>query len=239
MSYHQIISFFSDFCTTKNKIEMTIHKEGYTSLALTVLFIMLLNAFVDYKFADIAWLRWSIYILSFALFIIVLQFFRNPKRTFTQGDNLVICPADGKVVVIEETEEGEYFKDKRLQVSIFMSPINVHINRNPISGVVKFFKYHPGKYLAAWNPKSSTENERTTTVVEHASGTPVLFRQIAGALARRIVWYIKEGDKVAQTEQFGFIKFGSRVDIFLPIGTKVNLQLGEVVKGGVTVLAEL
>ena len=218
---------------------MTIHKEGYTSLALTVLFIMLLNAFVDYKFADIAWLRWFIYILSFTLFIIVLQFFRNPKRTFTQGDNLVICPADGKVVVIEETEEGEYFKDKRLQVSIFMSPINVHINRNPISGVVKFFKYHPGKYLAAWNPKSSAENERTTTVVEHATGTPVLFRQIAGALARRIVWYIKEGDKVAQTEQFGFIKFGSRVDIFLPIGTKVNLQLGEVVKGGVTVLAEL
>ena len=218
---------------------MTIHKEGYTSLALTVLFIMLLNAFVDYKFADITWLRWSVYIFSFALFIIVLQFFRNPKRTFTSGDNLVICPADGKVVVIEETEEGEYFKDKRIQVSIFMSPINVHINRNPISGVVKFFKYHPGKYLAAWNPKSSTENERTTTVVEHASGTPVLFRQIAGALARRIVWYIKEGDKVAQNEQFGFIKFGSRVDIFLPVGTKVNLQLGEVVKGGVTVLAEL
>lgn len=218
---------------------MTIHKEGYTSIALTVLFVMLLNSFVDYKFADIAWLRWFIYILSIALFVIVLQFFRNPKRTFTNGENLVICPADGKVVVIEETEEGEYFKDKRLQVSIFMSPINVHINRNPISGVVKFFKYHPGKYLAAWNPKSSTENERTTIVVEHANGTPILFRQIAGALARRIVWYIKEGDKVAQTEEFGFIKFGSRVDIFLPVGTKVNLQLGEVVEGGITVLAKL
>ncbi|MBB2146308.1 phosphatidylserine decarboxylase family protein [Pedobacter sp. LMG 31464] len=218
---------------------MTIHKEGYTTIALTVLFIMVLNAFVDYKFADLAWLRWFVYILSFALFVIVLQFFRNPTRTFTSGENLVICPADGKVVVIEETEEGEYFKDKRLQVSIFMSPINVHINRNPISGVVKFFKYHPGKYLAAWNPKSSTENERTTTVVEHKNGTPVLFRQIAGALARRIVWYIKEGDQVVQTEQFGFIKFGSRVDIFLPIGTKVNLQLDEVVKGGITVLAEL
>lgn len=218
---------------------MTIHKEGYTTIAITILFIMLLNAFVDYKFAEVALLRWFVYILSLALFVIVLQFFRNPKRTFISGDNLVICPADGKVVVIEETEEGEYFKDKRLQVSIFMSPINVHINRNPISGVVKFFKYHPGKYLAAWNPKSSTENERTTTVVEHASGTPILFRQIAGALARRIVWYIKEGDKVAQTEQFGFIKFGSRVDVFLPIGTKINLQLGEVVKGGITVLAEL
>jgi phosphatidylserine decarboxylase len=186
---------------------MTIHKEGYTTIALTVLFIMVLNAFVDYKFADLAWLRWFVYILSFALFVIVLQFFRNPTRT--------------------------------LQVSIFMSPVNVHINRNPISGVVKFFKYHPGKYLAAWNPKSSTENERTTTVVEHKNGTPVLFRQIAGALARRIVWYIKEGDQVVQTEQFGFIKFGSRVDIFLPIGTKVNLQLDEVVKGGITILAEL
>jgi phosphatidylserine decarboxylase len=218
---------------------MTIHKEGYTTIALTILFIFIINAFVDYKFADLAWLRWLVYIISFVLFIIVLQFFRNPTRTFAAGDNLVICPADGKVVVIEETEEGEYFKDKRLQVSIFMSPINVHINRNPISGIVKFFKYHPGKYLAAWNPKSSTENERTTTVVEHQNGTPVLFRQIAGALARRIVWYVKEGDQVVQGEQFGFIKFGSRVDIFLPIGTDVKLVLGQVVKGGITVLAEI
>ena len=142
-------------------------------------------------------------------------------------------------MVIEETVEGEYFKDKRLQVSIFMSPVNVHINRNPISGVVKFFKYHPGKYLAAWNPKSSTENERTTTVVENKSGVPVLFRQIAGALARRIVWYVKEGDQVVQTEQFGFIKFGSRVDVFLPVGTKVNVELNQVVKGGITTLATL
>jgi phosphatidylserine decarboxylase len=203
------------------------------------LFIFVLNALIDYKFADLAWLRWFIYILSLALFIMYLQFFRNPTRTFTSGENLVICPADGKVVVIEETEEGEYFKDKRLQVSIFMSPINVHINRNPISGVVKFFKYHPGKYLAAWNPKSSTENERTTTVVEHKNGTPVLFRQIAGALARRIVWYVKEGDQVVQAEQFGFIKFGSRVDVFLPVGTDVKLVLGQVVKGGITILAEL
>lgn len=218
---------------------MTIHKEGYTTIALSILFIFVINAVVEYKFGDIVWLRWFVYILSFALFITVLQFFRNPSRIFTNGDNLVICPADGKVVVIEETEEGEYFKDKRLQVSIFMSPINVHINRNPISGVVRFFKYHPGKYLAAWNPKSSTENERTTTVVEHKSGTPILFRQIAGALARRIVWYIKEGDEVVQTEQFGFIKFGSRVDIFLPIGTDVKLVMGQVVKGGITVLAEL
>lgn len=218
---------------------MTIHKEGYTSIALTILVIFLLNAFIAYFFEDIALVRWVVYIFSLSLFLIVLQFFRNPGRSFTSGDQLVICPADGKVVVIEETEEGEYFKDKRLQVSIFMSPVNVHINRNPISGVVKFFKYHPGKYLAAWNPKSSTENERTTVVVEHANGTPVLFRQIAGALARRIVWYVKEGDVVEQGKEFGFIKFGSRVDIFLPIGTKVNLQLNEVVKGGITVLAEL
>jgi phosphatidylserine decarboxylase len=218
---------------------MTIHKEGYTTIALSILFIFIINAFVDYKYYDVTWLRWFIYIFSAALFIIVLQFFRNPSRSFSAGENLVICPADGKVVVIEETEEGEYFKDKRLQVSIFMSPVNVHINRNPISGVVKFFKYHPGKYLAAWNPKSSTENERTTTVVEHKNGTPVLFRQIAGALARRIVWYIKEGDEVVQTEQFGFIKFGSRVDVFLPIGTKVNVALNEVVKGGITTLATL
>ena len=218
---------------------MTIHKEGYTTIALSLLIIFILNAVIDYRYADITWLRWSAYIFSIALFLIVLQFFRNPGRAFHSGDNLVICPADGKVVVIEETEEGEYFKDKRLQVSIFMSPVNVHINRNPISGVVKFFKYHPGKYLAAWNPKSSTENERTTVVVEHENGTPVLFRQIAGALARRIVWYIKEGDVVEQSKEFGFIKFGSRVDIFLPLGTKVNLELNQVVKGGITVLAEL
>jgi phosphatidylserine decarboxylase len=218
---------------------MTIHKEGYTSIALSILFIFILNAFIDYRYYDVTWLRWLVYLFSFALFIIILQFFRNPSRTFSSGENLVICPADGKVVVIEETEEGEYFKDKRLQVSVFMSPINVHINRNPISGIVKFFKYHPGKYLAAWNPKSSTENERTTVVVEHKNGTPILFRQIAGALARRIVWYVKEGDQVVQTEQFGFIKFGSRVDIFLPIGTKINVELNEVVKGGITTIATL
>ena len=218
---------------------MTIHKEGYTTIAITILLIFVINAVVDYKYYDMTWLRWFIYIFSAALFIIVLQFFRNPSRSFSAGEDLVICPADGKVVVIEETEEGEYFKDKRLQVSIFMSPVNVHINRNPISGVVKFFKYHPGKYLAAWNPKSSTENERTTTVVEHSSGIPVLFRQIAGALARRIVWYVKEGDQVKQTEQFGFIKFGSRVDVFLPVGTKVNVELNQVVKGGITTLATL
>lgn len=217
---------------------MTIHKEGYTSLALTLLFIFIINAFANYYFADIHWLLWAIYILSFALFIIVLQFFRHPHRTINPDDLHVLCPADGKVVVIEETTEGEYFKDRRIQVSIFMSPVNVHVNRNPVSGLVKFFKYHPGKYLVAWDPKSSTDNERTTTVVETKQGIPVLFRQIAGALARRIVWYVKEGDEVKQGEQFGFIKFGSRVDVFLPLGTEIKVNLGDIVKGGITVIAE-
>lgn len=218
---------------------MTIHKEGYTSIALTVLFIFVVNALVHYYFSDHRILVWAVYILSFALFVIILQFFRSPNRAIITNDDYVIAPADGKVVVIEETEETEYFKDRRLQISIFMSPVNVHVNRNPVSGTVQYFKYHPGKYLAAWNPKSSTDNERTTIVVENKAGISVLFRQIAGALARRIVWYVKEGSEVVQGEQFGFIKFGSRVDIFLPVGTKVNVTLDEVVKGGITVLATL
>lgn len=217
---------------------MTIHKEGYTSLALTVLLIFIVNALVHYYNPDSQWIRWLVYILSFALFIIILQFFRSPSRNWAQNDKHIICPADGKVVVIEETEETEYFKDKRIQVSIFMSPINVHVNRNPISGIVKFVKYHKGKYLVAWDPKSSTDNERTTIVIESKSGVPVLFRQIAGALARRIVWYVKEGDEVKQGDQFGFIKFGSRVDVFLPLGTKINVKIGDTVQGGITVLGE-
>ncbi|HEX3384203.1 MAG TPA: phosphatidylserine decarboxylase family protein, partial [Mucilaginibacter sp.] len=148
-------------------------------------------------------------------------------------------PADGKVVVIEEADEPEFLKDRRIQISVFISPVNVHVNRNPIGGVVKYFQYHKGKYLVAWHPKSSTENERTTIAIENKSGVTVLFRQIAGAMARRIVWYVKEGDKVEQGKQFGFIKFGSRVDVFLPLGTNVKVGIGEVVKGGRTVLAEL
>lgn len=217
---------------------MTIHKEGYTSLAITVLLIFIVNAITHYYFPYTEWILWLVYIISFILFITILQFFRSPSRSWTKNDLQIICPADGKVVVIEEAEEIEYFKDKRIQVSIFMSPINVHINRNPISGTVKFMKYHKGKYLVAWDPKSSTDNERTTIVVENDKGVPVLFRQIAGALARRIVWYVKEGDEVKQGDQFGFIKFGSRVDVFLPLGTKVNVKLGDVVKGGITVLGE-
>jgi phosphatidylserine decarboxylase len=218
---------------------MTIHKEGYTSIALCILFIFVLNAIMQFYFPQAIAFKWIIYILSFALFVIILQFFRSPAIQIITNETQVLCPADGKVVVIEEVDEPEFLKDKRIQVSVFMSPINVHINRNPIGGIVKYFKYHPGKFLVAWHPKSSTENERTTIAIENAKGTTVLFRQIAGALARRIVWYVKEGDVVEQGEQFGFIKFGSRVDIFLPLGTKINVSLDEVVKGGKTVLAEL
>ncbi|MEJ6980975.1 phosphatidylserine decarboxylase family protein [Pedobacter sp. P351] len=217
---------------------MTIHKEGYTSLALTVLLIFIANALVHYYSPDAEWISWLVYIISFILFVTILQFFRSPSRKWAQNDKHIICPADGKVVVIEETEETEYFKDKRIQVSIFMSPVNVHVNRNPISGIVKLVKYHKGKYLVAWDPKSSTDNERTTIVIESKAGVPVLFRQIAGALARRIVWYIKEGDEVKQGDQFGFIKFGSRVDVFLPLGTKINVKIGDTVQGGITVLGE-
>jgi len=218
---------------------MTIHKEGYTSIALCVLFIFVVNAIIQFYYPDAHTLRWIVYILSFALFIIILQFFRSPHFPISIDETQVLCPADGKVVVIEETDEPEFLKDRRIQLSVFMSPINVHVNRNPIAGVVKYFKYHPGKYLVAWHPKSSTENERTTIVIENSKGVSVLFRQIAGAMARRIVWYVKEGDKVDQGAQFGFIKFGSRVDVFLPLGTKINVGLGEVVKGGRTVLATL
>jgi len=218
---------------------MTIHKEGYTSIALTALFIFITNTIINYYLPDVIWFVWLWYMFSLILFITVLQFFRSPSRLHTLNEQQIICPADGKVVVIEETEETEYLKDRRIQISVFMSPVNVHVNRNPISGIVKYFKYHPGKYLVAWDPKSSTDNERTTVVVENTAGVPVLFRQIAGALARRIVWYIKEGDSVEQSKEFGFIKFGSRVDLFLPIGTEINVKLGDKVKGGVTVLATL
>lgn len=218
---------------------MTIHKEGYPTIALGLVFSALVIGIAYYFFPEFMIAKAFAYTLSAFVMIVILQFFRSPSRNWTINENALICPADGKVVVIEETEEGEYFKDKRIQVSIFMSPINVHVNRYPLAGVVKYAKYHPGKYLVAWHPKSSTENERTTVVVEHKNGKQVLFRQIAGALARRIVMYSKEGDVAKQTEQFGFIKFGSRVDIFLPLGTKVNVKIDDVVKGGITQLAEI
>ncbi|MGF7042061.1 phosphatidylserine decarboxylase [Mucilaginibacter lappiensis] len=218
---------------------MTIHKEGYTSLALSILFIFVLNALIQFYYPEAHTLKWIIYIFSALFFLVILQFFRSPFLDISTDETTVLCPADGKVVVIEETEETEYLKDKRIQLSVFMSPVNVHVNRNPISGVVSYFKYHKGKYLVAWHPKSSTENERTTVVVQNSEGVSVLFRQIAGALARRIVWFVKEGDIVEQGQQFGFIKFGSRVDVFLPLGSNVLVNIGDVVKGGRTILAEL
>jgi phosphatidylserine decarboxylase len=173
------------------------------------------------------------------LYILVIRFFRNPPRFCDKTEKGVVSPCDGKVVVIEEVEESEYFKDKRIQLSIFMSPLNVHVNRNPISGIVNYFKYHPGKYLVAWHPKSSTENERTTTVIKTDQGVEVLFRQIAGAVARRIRWYVKPSDKVTQGNEMGFIKFGSRVDVFVPVGTKINVEIGQKVKAAESLLGTL
>jgi phosphatidylserine decarboxylase len=183
--------------------------------------------------------HWFSYVLAGALLITILQFFRHPTRKHTSGADLIVSPADGKVVVIEETTEQEYFQDLRLQVSIFMSPVNVHVNRYPISGVVSYFKYHAGKFLAAWEPKSSTDNERTSIVIKHDDGTEILFRQVAGVLARRIVWYCKEGDKAVQSGEMGFIKFGSRIDLYLPPGTPLDVKMGDTVKGGVSVIGRI
>ena len=179
----------------------------------------------------------TVQLAALALLIIVLQFFRNPKRIVAINDNHIIAPVDGKVVVIEEVFEPEYFKDKRLQVSIFMSPINVHVTRYPMNGTVKYSKYHPGKYLVAWHPKASTENERTSIVIENEVFGEILYRQIAGALAKRIVNYAVEGTQVVQGEDAGFIKFGSRVDLYLPLGSNVNVKLNEVAVGGKTIIS--
>jgi phosphatidylserine decarboxylase len=218
---------------------MKFHKEGWPSLLLALVFSAIIIFIAFYFFPEHTIGRWFSYIISATVILTIVQFFRHPTRQFKTADHLVIAPADGKVVVIEETVENEYFKDKRLQVSIFMSPINVHVNRFPIGGVVSFFRYHPGKFLAAWEPKSSTDNERTTIVIKNEKGIEILFRQIAGALARRIVWYCKEGDKAEQCGEMGFIKFGSRVDLFLPLGTKVDVKIGDKVRGSQTVIAEI
>ncbi|MER3463313.1 MAG: phosphatidylserine decarboxylase family protein [Chitinophagaceae bacterium] len=215
---------------------MKIHKEGYPSIIITIIFVILIDIAVSY------WIRpnypilgWIIILASFALFLFILSFFRIPKRSYSFGDESIIAPADGTVVVIEEVEADEYFKDHRLQVSIFMSPLNVHVNRNPVDGEVVYSQYHPGKYLVAWHPKSSTENERHT-VVYRSHGKELLTKQIAGALAKRIVNYLKPGDKVKQCDEMGFIKFGSRVDLLLPLDTKLDVKINQKVKGGVTVL---
>jgi len=216
---------------------MTIHREGYTSIAIAALIFGIVNL-TAYAFISesLAWLTISIFVLTLALFLFIVSFFRIPNRALTINDNQIVCPADGKVVVIEEVVDEEYFKDKRIQLSVFMSPANVHVNRNPVSGEVVYNQYHKGKYLVAWHPKSSTENERWSVVLKHTKGE-ILVKQIAGALAKRICNYTKVGQQVKQADEYGFIKFGSRVDLLLPVGTKIHVQLNEVVKGGVTVLA--
>lgn len=218
---------------------MTIHHEGYKTITITTITIIALNWTMATFFTENELLRKLVIAASVLLSVIVLQFFRKPTRKAVINGKHIIAPADGKVVVIEETVESEYFKGPRRQVSIFMSPLNVHMNFNPISGIVSYFKYHPGKFLVAWHPKSSTDNERTTVVVKNEKGVEVLYRQIAGAMARRICWYVNEGDKVTQGDEFGFIKFGSRVDIYLPLDAKILVKLNDKPVGGETVIAEL
>ena len=212
------------------------HKEGYKIILNSFLIVTTIVLFVEYAI-ETFWIEKLLQLTSIIVLVLVLQFFRNPKRETLVNENHIISPVDGKVVVIEEVFEKEYFKDKRLQVSIFMSPINVHVTRYAISGKVVFSKYHPGKYLVAWHPKSSELNERTTVVLENNTVGKILYRQIAGAVARRIVNYAKIGDKAIQGADAGFIKFGSRVDLFLPVGTKLNVAIEQVIKGGVDKIA--
>ena len=217
---------------------MNLHREGYKIIFISTLILV----GIIYGLSSIisqSWLLAFILTPALVLYILVIRFFRNPPRFSDKTENGVVSPCDGKVVVIEEVEEPEYFKDKRIQLSIFMSPLNVHVNRNPISGIVNYFKYHPGKYLVAWHPKSSTENERTTTVIKTDQGVEVLFRQIAGAVARRIRWYVKPNDKATQGNEMGFIKFGSRVDVFVPLGTEINVEIGQKVKAAESLLGVL
>ncbi len=214
------------------------HKEGHKIILITFVFVVISVLLVD-RYIDITWLQVTLELALLVLLILILQFFRNPKRNTKLNNNQVLAPVDGKVVVIEEVFEKEYFNEKRIQVSVFMSPINVHVTRYPISGNVVFSKYHPGKYLVAWHPKASEENERTTVVVENETYGKVLYRQIAGAMARRIVNYAKENDKTAQGSDSGFIKFGSRVDLFLPLDTQIKVELNQKVRGGESIIAEL
>jgi phosphatidylserine decarboxylase len=217
---------------------MTIHREGYWPLVITVVVLTVLNVLFFTFLPTNSWPK-IIMIASVILFLLILQFFRNPKIITELDPNKVYAPADGKVVVIEQTLETEYLNEPRIQVSIFMSPLNVHINRNPVSGVVKRLRYHAGKYLVAWHPKSSTENERTTLVVETTDDIEIVIRQIAGAMARRIKYYVGEGDEVIQGEEFGFIRFGSRVDVFLPLNASIQVEQGQKTTAGKTIIAML
>lgn len=214
------------------------HKEGYKIMTVTALLLIAINI-VSVSFINTYWIKFAILVISVVLFLLIVQFFRNPKRETELNNANIVAPVDGKVVAIEEVYEKEYFKEKRIQVSIFMSPINVHVTRHPVGGTVKYSKYHPGKFLVAWHPKSSEENERTTVVVENQLAGEILYRQIAGALAKRIVNYAETGKEVIQGSDSGFIKFGSRVDVFLPIGTPILVDLDQKVKGGLSVIASL
>jgi|SRR5688572_7515183 len=218
---------------------MTIHKEGHGIVTGTLFVLGLINILVLIFFPGKPVLIIPVMVVSMIIFLMILQFFRYPKRDLSRSENCVVCPADGKVVAIEKTIESEYFKEERLQVSIFMSPINVHANWYPVSGKVSFLKYHKGKKLVAWHPKSSTENERTTIVIQKDNKIEILVRQIAGALANRIVYYAHQGDMIRQGAELGFIKFGSRVDLYLPVNSKLNVHLNQKVVGGVDIIAEL
>jgi phosphatidylserine decarboxylase len=217
---------------------MTIHREGYKSISIAAVIFIIINLLVfNFLSPSLPVVAWIIFAVTLFLLLFIISFFRIPKRTTPLNEHFIYSPCDGKVVVIEEVTDEEYFKDKRIQLSVFMSPANVHVNVNPISGEVKYSQYHKGKYLVAWHPKSSTENERHSVVLSN-NRTTILVKQIAGALAKRIINYLQPSQKVEQGGELGFIKFGSRVDLLLPVGTKINVKLGEVVKGGVTVLAE-
>jgi len=215
---------------------MKLHREGFTIILITTLVLGAINVPLQIYFSE-SIASTIVLVISLLLYLAIVQFFRHPNRNIPTGENLIIAPADGKVVVIEEVVESEYYKDKRRQVSIFMSPINVHVNRYPVSGKVAYQKYHPGKYLVAWHPKSSTENERTTVVVESAKGS-ILFRQIAGALAKRIVCYAKEGAEAKMGAEYGFIKFGSRIDLFLPLDAEICVEMNQKTVGGETIVAK-
>jgi phosphatidylserine decarboxylase len=216
-----------------------IHKEGYKILAFGFISLVILNIAVNIIWADLGFVRWAFFICSFLLYIFLLFFFRLPIRNFEADPGLIYAPADGKVVVIEETMENEYFKDMRLQVSIFMSPFNMHSNRYPVSGKIKYVRHHPGKNMVAWHPKSSELNERSTIVIKTDEGTEVMVRQIAGAVARRIVTYARDNTDIRQGDELGFIKFGSRVDIFLPIGTEVEIPILQQVKANKSIIAKI
>jgi len=220
---------------------MKLHREGYLIIiiAMVLLSSIQIGNYYLLKITEWNWLFYLLTLTTITFAYLVVQFFRIPKRTFTTDINDIICPADGKVVVIEEVEETEYFKDKRIQISVFMSPLNVHANYNPISGIIKYVKYHKGLFLVAWHPKSSTDNERSTVVTEHVSGKEVLFRQVAGAVARRICYYVQENDNVEAGEEYGFIKFGSRIDLFLPLDSTINVKIGDVVKAKTTLIGKL